>query len=385
VRGTELGWFEDYLLNRKQFVSIDDHASDLLTILTGVPQGSILGPLLFLIYINDLPNCSLLYSLLFADDTALTASADTYHELFNTVNTELHKLCTYFRLNKLSLHPDKTKYLLISHNSSTPPDDLQLYLNNNNDDLNDPALITTLSRVTSTDNTPAIKYLGIFFDPQLNFKYHISHLTKKLSSALFALRRVKHILPPSTLKTLYYTLFHCHLTYGIEIWSCTSPHSLKTLITKQKAALRIITNSSHNAHTEPLFKKLAILPLNDLITSTNLKLMHSIYHHHSPKALHNTWITSLEQRHRTGNLELVYNLRNNDDLYIPPSRIISLNKFPLYNLPSLWNSLDPELRNVPSIILFKINIKKHFINNLSETPNCNRLFCPSCSIPSINN
>jgi len=380
VRGVELGWFEDYLTNRKQFVSINDFNSTLQTILTGVPQGSILGPLLFLIYINDLPNCSLLYSLLFADDTALTASADSYQELFDFVNTELHKLCTYFRLNKLSLHPDKTKYLLISHNNSKPPEHLHLYLNNNNNNSTDPLLISTLSCVKSTDKIPAIKYLGVYFDPQLNFKYHVSQISKKLSSALFTLRRIKKLLPPTTLKTLYYTLFHCHLTYGIETWSCTSESTLKPLITKQKAAIRIISNSKYNAHTEPLFKKLAILPINSLITCTNLKFVHSCIFNHSPTALRNTWITAIEQRHITGRLDIVYNLRNNDDLYIPPSRLVSLQKFPLYNFPKIWNELQPDLRDIPSRISFKILLKKNLLAGLSDKPNCSRLFCPTCSL-----
>ncbi len=95
IRNTELEWFRSYLTDRKQFVTIDSYDSILMTILTGVPQGSILGPLLFLLYINDLPLCSRLFSLLFADDTALTASNQNIDELYDFVNTEFQKLCTY--------------------------------------------------------------------------------------------------------------------------------------------------------------------------------------------------------------------------------------------------------------------------------------------------
>ena len=132
IRDMELEWFRSYLTNRQQFVSIDSIDSILLTILTGVPQGSILGPLLFLIYINDLPKCSKLFSLLFADDTALTASHSNLDELFTFVNLEFQKLCSYFRKNRLSLHPDKTKYLLISPNSNCDSNDKKVYINNNN-------------------------------------------------------------------------------------------------------------------------------------------------------------------------------------------------------------------------------------------------------------
>ena len=315
----------------------------------------------------------------FADDTALTASADTYDELYQLVNSELHKLCHYFRLNKLSLHPDKTKYLLFSFNNTPPPANLLLFLNNNNPNESDPSLISTLSRVTSSDKVPAIKYLGVYFDPNLDFKFHINSISKKLSNALFALRRVKNLLPLNTLKTLYFSLFHCHLIYGIEIWSCISQSTLAPLLTKQKSAIRIISQKSHNSHTEPLFKSLGILPLPDLIKFFNIKFIHSVINQFSPTAFNNTWITTVEQRFRDNNPEIVYNLRNNNDLYIPPSRLKSMARFPLYNLPCLWNSLPEHLRAIPTKQLFKSNLKLYFLSLLSDTVNCNRLFCPSCS------
>jgi hypothetical protein len=181
IRGTELLWFKNYLSNRQQYVSINDHDSPLLFILTGVPQGSILGPLLFLLYINDLPLCCNLLSILFADDTALTHSDDNYDDLFNHVNTEFNKLCTYFRLTKLSLHPDKTKYLLISHNSVPTEFHHKIFTNNNDIGETEASKIFELKRVTNTDKIPAIKYLGVYFDEGLNFKYHINYLSNKLS------------------------------------------------------------------------------------------------------------------------------------------------------------------------------------------------------------
>jgi hypothetical protein len=377
VRGTELLWFKSYLTNRQQFVSLNDIDSTLLTILNGVPQGSILGPLLFLIYINDLPNCSDLLSFLFADDTALTASSDNVNDLFTFVNTQFQKLCNYFRLNKLSLHPDKTKYLFISH--SQAPANLNIFINNNNLGENDPSRIHKLTIVTNNDAVPAIKYLGVFFDSQLNFKYHISQLSKKLSNAIFSLRRAKNLLPPSTLKTLYYSLFHCHLVYAIEIWSCVPPSILKPLITKQKTAIRIISNSHYNAHTEPIFKALSILPFTDLVTHSNLKFFHKFFYGLVPTAFNNTWRTTLEQRHLDGQIQQLYDLRNNDDFYVPPSRLSSLSRFPLYNLPLTWNNLQDHVRAIPSKILFSRTTKNNLLSLLNSRPVCHRLFCPACT------
>ncbi len=252
----------------------------MMYILTGVPQGLILGPLLFLLYINDLPNCNSLLSLLFADDTALIYSSDNYDELFNHVNTEFNKLCIYFQINKLSLHPDKTKYLLISHNNVPTEPQHQIFINNNNLVENDNNKIFKLNRVTNSDKNPAIKYLGVYFDENLNFKYHISYLSNKLSRALYSLRSAKNLLPLKSLKTLYFSLFHCHLIYAIEIWSSAPSSALQPLIIKQKTAIRIVANKKYNDHTEPLFKELSILPLPDLIISFNLKFFHSYSRRH---------------------------------------------------------------------------------------------------------
>jgi len=136
-------------------------------------------------------------------------------------------------------------------------------------------------------------------------------------------------LPLNTLKTLYYSLFHCHLVYALEIWSCV-PHSLlQPLITKQKAAICIISNSHYNAHTEPLFKALSILPLTDLITLSNLKLFHKFTMGLTPSAFTNTWITAIEQRQNDRQIHLLYDLRNNDDFFTP------LLSYLLITLPSL--------------------------------------------------
>ncbi len=117
VRCVELDWSKNYLFNRQQFVTLNGSSSSLLHILLGVPQGSILGPLLFLIYINDLPNCSSLLSLLFADDTTLLDSDSNLQILLARVNLEFKKIVYYFRAHKLALHPGKTKFMIFSHSN----------------------------------------------------------------------------------------------------------------------------------------------------------------------------------------------------------------------------------------------------------------------------
>ena len=375
----ELEWFKNYLTERLQFVCIGDILSSVLGIKFGVPQGSILGPLLFLLYINDLPSCSNFLSLLFADDTALVIEDDNLTNLFDKANLEFHKVCKFFRLNKLSLHPDKTKYLIIS-NSLTSLDSLPPVVINNNDvNSTNPTPCSPLTLVKSSDNFPAIKYLGVHFDPSLNFKFHIKQLKTKISRALFTLRRAKHFLPENSLKTLYYSLVHCHLVYAVEIWSCTSQSNLKPLILKQKEAIRIITNSSYNAHTEHLFKALEILPLNLLSDSMKLKFMHSYVQNFLPSAFNNMWTLNRDRRLLEGNLQHL-ELRSDGDYFVPFSRLDQFKHFPLYNLPNLWNTLSDSITIIRRKSEFNDKIKSMFLSNLSSTIVCNRMLCPSCHL-----
>jgi len=195
----------------------------------------------------------------------LLDSHDDLNLLIQNVNTEFHKAINYFNANKLSLHLEKTKYILFFKTNGTNFPDVVFNFKSLETPLADPSLITKMTCVNNLPE-PKIKILGVLIDPFLTFKEHIQNLSSKLATGLFFLRSVKNVLNEKALKSLYYLLIHCHIIYAIHVYSSTNDGLLNSIFKKQKMALRIITNSNYNSHTEPLFKKLRILQFPQLCT-----------------------------------------------------------------------------------------------------------------------
>ena len=200
---------------------------------------------------------------------------------------------------------------------------------------------------------------------------------KKLSKMLFFYRQVKHILTPRAKKILYFSFIHSHLIFGIQIWSCTSDSILKPLFLKQKAAIRVLTSSNYNAHTEPLFKELGILPLPSLCSYFKVQFMQKFTQGFLPESFNNVWVTNRIRRADQDHIEL----RNDNDLFIPYARLTSTEKLPLVAFPKIWSAFPDErikfIRNVPE---FNMELKNYYLNQLSSNPTCNRLLCPHCHL-----
>ena len=168
IRDSMLDWFRSYLKDRKQYVSINEQSSELLINNCGVPQGSVLGPLLFLIYINDLPNISkILNFYLFADDTNIYYESNSLRDIERTINKELQKLYLWLNVNRLSLNIDKTNFLIF-HPYNKP---LKQH-------------VTIKINKKAIMEKEYIKYLGVLVDSSLSWKYQISSLTKKISRSI---------------------------------------------------------------------------------------------------------------------------------------------------------------------------------------------------------
>ena len=240
ITGNSINLLQSYLSERCQYVEYNHHRSNTLLISTGVPQGSVLGPLLFLIYINDLPMVSDVFNMLmYADDTTLYCNINQNISEIE-INHELWKVSQWLAANKLSLNVGKTKFMVFRMRSKVVsyPD---LQINGN-----------AIERVTQ------FNFLGLILHESLSWDKHINHISLKVSKAIGILYRLKSIYSHRVLLTLYNTLILLHYNYCILSWGSTlrENHRLHLL---QKKAVRIITNSNYIAHTEPLLKELRLL------------------------------------------------------------------------------------------------------------------------------
>ena len=255
IRDVALKWFKSYLTGRKQFVHVNGANSEVKDIVCGVPQGSVLGPLLFLLYINDLPNISdSLKFYLFADDTNIYYESDNLNRLEKTMNKELEKLHEWLCLNRLSLNISKTNFVVF-HAKGKPKH----------------SVVTILINKQAIDEVNSVKYLGILIDSQLTFKNHIDELSKKVSRAIGVLYKLRPYVTAKILTSVYYAIVYPFLLYGIVVWGNASKTFLEPIHKMQKKIVRMITYNDNFpiipgplAHTPPLFHKLKILKIYDI-------------------------------------------------------------------------------------------------------------------------
>ena len=327
IRGPIHSWFTDYLTNRTQQTVFEGELSTLNNNHLGVPQGSILGPILFLIYINDISDIfTHSKTILFADDMTLYLVGPHPEQLITTANKELHQLYQWCISNRLTINTDKTYFMLFTTKKyhQLPP----LQINNGN-----------ISRSSH------IKFLGVTYDESMNFKLHIENLTLRISRLIALLHQIKDLMPPYVLKCIYYAHIYPLLTYCNPIWCTTYPTYLIPLQLQLKKIVRMITNSTYLEHTRPLFKQTQLLRLEDITKIAISTLM-------------------FQKKFSMQNVVPVHNhdTRHCDQLRPPPHRISKYRQSTLYLGPVYWNNIPPNIRNSPSVPTFKNKLKRHILS-----------------------
>ena len=254
IRGITNNWFTSYLDNRKQFVTINGFQSLLKNVNLGVPQGSVLGPLLFLIYINDLKfsvrNSKTHH---FADDTNFLYINKSLKILCKKVNQDLKGVTDWLNSNRISLNISKTEFVIFRRPRSKIPNDINIKLNG--------------KRLYPSKY---IKYLGVLLDEHLSWSPHINELTKKLNKSNSMLSKIRHYVNKNAIRSLYFTLFSSHIGYCCQVWGQVGNYHLNKIHSLQRSALRIINFRPFRSDVSNLFYTLNIPSFNNLVRFSNI-------------------------------------------------------------------------------------------------------------------
>lgn len=262
ITGVCLRWMKSYLSNRLQYVEITHklkgnvckYKSPLQLIKYGVPQGSVLGPLLFICYLNGIPKIInhipsiKSHCYLYADDVNLITSANTLKHLEDNTSAILGKLKTFFQEYNLKLNTQKTNFILFHTKQNTTKNQNIIIKIHNNE----------LDRVENT------KFLGLIIDSHLSWDMHIDYIIKKINSGLYALKRMRNFCNVEVLRTIYFAHIHSHIAYGICVYGATSKLNINKILILQKKSIRIILGLDPTDSVKPYFRQLKILTINSL-------------------------------------------------------------------------------------------------------------------------
>ena len=326
IRGNALNWFRSYLADREFYVALDNIHSTHKIVNIGIPQGSIIGPVLFIIYNNDLPLVSNeLNTTLFADDTNFSLSHKSIEDMIPILNTELQKVMDWTTSNRLTVNSSKTELLLFTNRR---PEVIQQQV---------------LLNGSCVDFVDHARFLGVMVDNKINFKGQINQVVNKVAKHAGILYKVRDNLPLSARITYYNSFVLPYLNFNLIHWGNTNDVHLDPLVKIQKRILRTICNADYLAHTTPLFFKLKLLKLKDLykyqaVLDTHIKMKNGSY-----RIAHGR------------------NTRN-CNLALPKFHSLTRTQQSItFQGPTLWNDIPESIRSLPQISSFKKALKNYYL------------------------
>lgn len=335
IRGNVYNWFNNYLTNRYQFVYTNNKSSSFKKITCGVPQGSVLAPSLFLIYINSICSLNLKGIIrLFADDTTIFYHAKNLTEINNNMVNDLNIIQDWLKFNKLSLNTSKSNFMFISKQK----------INANKDPI--------LLNGSQINYSACIKFLGLHIDECLTWKIHINKTKEKIIPYVGILSKLRYYLPLKHLKSIYFSFIYSHLEYLASIWTTACNCHINQLRVLQNKAIKFI------------FRLPYLEPTINLYTPKNLLDITRLY-----KYKICCYIFSVIHKQKHSNITFT----KNNSIHIHNTR--QINDFALINVKSnfgkksvyfrgiqIYNSLPEDLKSVTNIVKFKTKLKM-FLSN----------------------
>ena len=342
IDGVVLKWFTSYLENRKQYVLIDGHKSNLSTLRYGVPQGSVLGPVLFTLYtqpLSDILNKNKCDYHKFADDTQLSKQEipSNFPLAIQCVESCIEEVSLWMRRNKLKLNPDKTEFISIGSRSK----------------LNDLNVDNVYVKGKPLKIVSSVKNLGVFIDSTLTMKKHVSQVCK---SAYFELRRISHLkkyLNTAAIKQLITSLVLSRIDYCNSLLAGLPYSSIDKLQKLQNNAARLILRKSKRDHVTPMLADLHWLPVKYRIMYKLAVFGYRYFENTLPSYLRELLQQSIPSRP----------LRSSNDkrLLQPKRKRVTYGERAFsFQVPKVWNSLPKELKNATSLETFRKHLKTHF-------------------------
>ena len=348
IRGVALKWFKSYLSNRYQYVVYNGEQSDRKLITCGVPQGSILGPLLFLLYINDLADVSdKLFALLFADDSNMFISGKDIDELVNSMNTEMEKVIDWLNVNKLSLNLKKTHYMIFRGRRTKIDVKNKLMIN---------GTVITMERKT--------KFLGVIIDENLLFRDHIKYVKGKISRSLGILYKCRKYFDSDTLLMLYNSFVYPHFTYCLSVWGNTCKSYLSPILSLQDRAVRLISGVKRDHEMPILYEKHGLLPFHKIYVYSVQCFAYKFHHDTLPEIFRKFFI-------RNSDVHQI-NTKSKSLLHVPICRSESRSISVSFSGVRCYNHLYNQLPLNTVLYQYKMNLKIYLrtndLKNILDSP-----------------
>ena len=350
IKGTCLDWFRSYLSSRTQFVSINGTHSDPLTLKWGVPQGSVLGPLLFTAYMAPLGALIRQYNInmhFYADDTQLYLSfvpGDFQSEAESIATLEhcVNRIKDWMTLNKLKLNDDKTEFLILGTRQSL----------NKVSESNKTLTVGTTDIPTSSN----VRNLGVMFESNMSMARHISKVTSTCYFHLHNIMCIRKYLTTTAAESVIHSLISSRLDYCNSLLLGIPQCQLKKLQRVQNCAARILTSTPKFEHISPVLKELHWLPVEFRVQFKVCLIIYKAFHSLAPQYIKD--LLHLKVRSRT--LRCVKEL----ELIELPAKLSSVSSRSFHIAgPRLWNSLPNSVKAAQSLLVFKTRLKTHLFTN----------------------